>query len=382
VPDYDDYFAQLSSLPPQRRFFATLPVEASRGCWWRSAAAGPPSGCAFCNLNLQWEGYRRKASGRVAAEVDYLSRRYQVLSLAFMDNVLPMGGVSGLFGELAALKKDFKFFAEIRAGFRFADLCAMAAAGVEEVQVGIEALSTRLLRKLNKGTTAIENLEIMKNCEALGIRSRSNLIVNFPGSDAEDVAQTLENLEFAMVFRPLRVVRFWLGLGSPVWADPGRYGITRLGNHRHWATLFPGETARRLDFMTQAYRGDRVRQRRLWRPVRERVRQWRESYDALHADGQAGPILAFRDGGDFLILRQRRPGDKPMVHRLRGTSRQVYLFCGRRRSLESIAARFPRIGEKALRDFLEDMVAMKLVFREQDHYLSLAVAHRPVLAPH
>ena len=36
--------------------------------------------------------------------------------------------------------------------------------------LGIEALATSLLKKLNKGTTAIQNLEIMRDCEALGIK--------------------------------------------------------------------------------------------------------------------------------------------------------------------------------------------------------------------
>ena len=58
------------------------------------------------------------------------------------------------------------------------------------MQIGIEALSSRLLKKLHKGTSAIQNLEIMKNCEALEIRSVSNLILQFPASDEQDVAET------------------------------------------------------------------------------------------------------------------------------------------------------------------------------------------------
>jgi len=88
--------------------------------------------------------------------------------------------------------------------------------GMQKVQVGIEALSSRLLKKLHKGTSAIQNLEIMKNCEALGIENMSNLILQFPGSDAQDVAETLKVLEFAESFYPLKAVSFWLGLGSPV----------------------------------------------------------------------------------------------------------------------------------------------------------------------
>ena len=60
-PDYDDYFELLQSFSPEKTFFPTLPMEMSRGCWWhRPLKDGKSTGCAFCNLNLQWEGYRAK----------------------------------------------------------------------------------------------------------------------------------------------------------------------------------------------------------------------------------------------------------------------------------------------------------------------------------
>lgn len=377
IPDYNDFFACLQSLPSVKQFFPTLPVEISRGCWWRRPAGldGLP-GCAFCNLNLQWEGYRSKSSVQVAAEVDRLSRRHQVLSLAFVDNALPAKKVNRIFKSLAELGKDFKFFAEIRAGFSNASLTVMAAAGVDEVQVGIEALSTDLLQRLNKGTSAIENLEVMKNCEALGIKNQSNLILHFPGSDQQHVDQTLNALAFAGYFRPLRAVGFWLGYGSPVWASPQAYGIYAVGNHHYYAVLFPRKIVRQQVFTIQSYRGDLVRQRRLWRPVKRQLSKWAQTYRALHAAGQEGPILSFRDGGDFIIIRQRRVAKKPMMHRLTGVSRQVYLFCQQRRSVGSVLSRFPQLKEDQLLPFLNMMVSKKLMFREKDHYLSLAVAQK------
>jgi len=74
-----------------------------------------------------------------------------------------------IFAGLSTLSKDFSLFAEIRATTPRHILEAMQVAGTHEVQIGIEALSTRLLKKLNKGTTAIQNLEIMKHCEELSI---------------------------------------------------------------------------------------------------------------------------------------------------------------------------------------------------------------------
>ena len=108
-----------------------------------------------------------------------------------VDNVLPRKTSTEVFTKLDGLKKDLRLFSEIRATTSWAELKVMGKAGMQEVQIGIEALSTPLLKKLHKGTSAIQNLEIMKNCEALGIENISNLILYFPGSDERDVALIL-----------------------------------------------------------------------------------------------------------------------------------------------------------------------------------------------
>jgi hypothetical protein len=65
-----------------------------------------------------------------------------------------------------------------------------------------------------------------------------------------------------------------------------------------------------------------------------------------------------------------------MTHRLRGSSRQIYLFCEKNRSLSEIAERFPGFGQEKILPFLHLMVDKKLMFREGDRVLSLAVPVR------
>ena len=373
VPDYDDYFRLLKTFSSERTFFPTLPAEISRGCWWRHKDRG----CAFCNLNLQWEGYRSKTPKQVVSELDHLTARYKVLSVAFMDNLLPARESRRIFEQLAQLNKDFRLFAEIRASTPKHVLEAMKAAGTDEVQIGVEALSTRLLKKLNKGTTAIQNLEIMKHCEELGITNVSNLILHFPGSDERDVEETLRNLEFASVFRPLRFVHFWLGLGSPVWQDPKAFGLKAVFNHPNYAAIFPPVILRSMQNMIQAYHGDLGHQRKLWRPVKKRVRAWKKAYAEMHQRPASTPILSYRDGREFLIIRQKRLNAEPMTHRLLGTSRAMYLFCQTHRSLVSILERFPEVPEDKVLPFLKMMVDKKLIFEESGRYLSLAVSLKP-----
>jgi ribosomal peptide maturation radical SAM protein 1 len=374
APEFDDYFHLLKTFGPEKTFFPTLPAEISRGCWWRrSQGTVKDAGCAFCNLNLQWTGYRSKDPKQVVHEIDNLSKKYQALSVAFTDNLLPVKSSREIFERLEKLDKDFRFFGEIRASTSKPVLEAMRAAGTEEVQIGIEALSTRLLRKLNKGTTAIQNLEIMKDCEGLGIVNVSNLILHFPGSDRQDVEETLRVLEFASPFRPLRFVHFWLGLGSPVWQNPAAFGLKAVFNHPNYSAIFPGDIARSIRFMIQGYRGDLGRQRKLWQPVKKKVRSWKRMYNDLHAGPDRSPILSFRDGADFMIIRQKRWRDKPMTHRLTGTSRAIYVYCQSHRPLKRILAHFPQVAEDKIDPFLKMMVDKKLMFEENQNYLSLAV---------
>jgi ribosomal peptide maturation radical SAM protein 1 len=370
APDFDDYFAQLKAMPLEKRFFPILPAEMSRGCWWCSSKTG---GCKFCNLNRQWTGYRAKSPAKVRAEVDYLTNRHQVLRLAFMDNLLPVHGARNGFSELAGLKKDLDMFGEIRATTSRRRLEEMKSAGFREVQIGIEALSTSLLEKMNKGVSAIDNLEIMRNCEELGLIGRGNLIIRFPGSVEADAAETLRVLGFAMPFRPLSVVNFWLGLGSPVWRKYQDFGLKARFNHPNYGIIFPSEIYSQVRFPIQAYRGGVMVQRKTWSGVETKVDEWRRQYWELRSSPTSSPILNYADGGNFLIIRQRRSLAEPLNHRLTGVSREVYLFCRKCRKFEHIQTQFPGLVADRLLPFLRMMVDKKLMFEEDGRYLSLAI---------
>jgi hypothetical protein len=129
--------------------------------------------------------------------------------------------------------------------------------------------------------------------------------------------------------------------------------------------------------MIQAYRGDRTIQKKRWKPVRDKLAEWKKSYEALHCRPQKGPILSYRDGKEFLIIRQRRSGADSMNHRLVGASRQIYLWCEQPRSLAQIREAFPSFGGDQVDSFLAMMVDKKLMFSEGRKYLSLAIPARP-----
>ena len=128
-----------------------------------------------------------------------------------------------------------------------------------------------------------------------------------------------------------------------------------------------------MSFMIQAYRGDRQYQHRLWRPVRKKIETWEKSYRELNAGIGTEPILSYRDGRNFMIIRQRCHQADPITHRLSGSSRSIYLFCGHHRNLRQIVSHLSGLGEERILPFLKMMVAKKLMYTDNGTYLSLAV---------
>ena len=378
TPDYTSYFDELNHQHQLGNLVPDLPVETSRGCWWHRLGSGSSDrACRFCNLNLQWRGYRSKQPDQVAREMEELAAKHSSLKFFFVDNILDSAKIDELFNAIHGLGRSFEIFTELRASVSRQQLIRMRRAGVTRVQIGVEALSSRLLKKINKGTTVIQNIEVMKHCEELGIRHLSNLMLGFPGSDEEDVEETLSNLEFVGVYHPLRKVRFWLGQNSPVDLNPERYGIRRIANHPYYNHLLPDSLATSLNLMIKTYVGDRTYQKKLWRPVTRKVKRWQQQYDALRRQHFPAPLLSYRDGGDFILIRRRREGSVQETFRLRASSRAIYRFCETRRTLKKIHHHFPKFSSDQLQSFVSDMVAKRLMFQEGEQVLSLAVNEEP-----
>ncbi|MFH1021088.1 MAG: RiPP maturation radical SAM C-methyltransferase [Pseudomonadota bacterium] len=365
TPDYDDYFLDLRREFSGEPFVPELPVEFSRGCWWGK--------CTFCNLNLQWHGYRGKSAAQMEREVLSLSERHGCLDFSFTDNVLPGREAAPFFAKMASGAKDLRFFAELRVNQRGETLQGYRQGGLVAVQAGIESLSQGLLEKMRKGATVMENLALMKESLALGIRLDGNLITGFPGSTEAEVAETLANLDFVLPFTPLAAATFFLGHGCEVACKPSDYGIRAIVQHPHNRKLFPPHILPGLTLLINDYRGDRGHQRRLWLPVVKKIRDWQRFHEARRSPAHLAPPLSYRDAGNLLLIRQELPGQATLHHRLRGTSRAIYLACDTVVEFAELARLFPKLGRAQLATFLEELTAKRLLFAQGTRYLALAV---------
>jgi ribosomal peptide maturation radical SAM protein 1 len=350
-----------------------LPIEASRGCWWDRVhrKGNPKATCYFCNLNVQWSGYREKSVARVAAELLYLSNRHDRVQINFVDNIMRHRGIEDLARRIARQRKEYGIFYEMRANVTPHQMLLLSEAGLNEAQFGIEGLSTAYLKRIGKGTKAIQNLQAMKLSAELGIDHRANLITHFPGSTDAEVEETRNNiLRYALIYQPLYVVRFRLGMDNTVERLPQEFGIRNIRNHHFWRIGMPDDVWQRLDLMEKTFDEESPTD---WDAVTQACEAWKRKRDLI-----GGSLLTYRDGSTFLHItdyRKAEPDDQQaLVHTLSGLARSVYVACMEITSLESLEEQFPKDD---LRSVLQQLIELDLLFTEDGQYLALATAATP-----
>lgn len=176
--NYESYFEQREKfLGFQAAEKTFIWYETSRGCWW-----GQKKKCNFCGRSNETIHFRQKSSQKVLRDLRSIKEQYPQLAVAMTDNIMPRSYYKELLPQLAK-EKEFPSIGMyyIKANTKFQDLVALKQAKVGRIIPGIEALSTGLLTLLNKGVTARENLQLLRNGRAVGLDLHWFMLWGVPG---------------------------------------------------------------------------------------------------------------------------------------------------------------------------------------------------------
>lgn len=373
-PLFDDYFEQVSQVRPEviddESGASGLPFETSRGCWW-----GEKHHCTFCGLNGLSMAYRAKSADRALDEILELSERYGVHEVSAVDNILAMSYFRDLLPRLKERGVGLKLFYEVKANLTREQVHLLRDAGVSVIQPGIESLSSHVLSLMQKGTTALQNIQLLKWCREFGVSPIWNMLYGFPGeepADYEDTARLMDALHHLP--HPMgglvciRVDRF-----SPFFMNPERLGLCNLRPDRAYSYVYDlpdGAVADLAYYFEHDYADGRSADDYLG-PVRSALDRW------IQSRGNRG--LAYTDDGARLGLCDFRPGAQRLWTPLTGVRREIYLFCDQHRSLERVVgfAAERGIAENAVRKFLNLMVEGRYMATADGHFLSLGIPVDP-----
>ena len=374
-PNYDDYFEQLGERDDGMQF--GIPFETARGCWW-----GEKAHCTFCGLNGMTMPFQRKSPQRVLDEFAWLSDRYCGPKDTMVDvsNILDMSYFDDVIPKLAQRKEKPRLFFETKSNLSPEQVQALANAGVQKIQPGIESLSTPVLKLMRKGCTMLQNIQLLKSCAGVGIEPTWNLLYGFPREDPESYREMeqliplISHLPAPTCIGQVRLDRF-----SPYFRDSASLGIVNVQPHRLYNKIYPVDQSEIRDiayYFEYDYADGRDLQ--YVDPLIALIEEWMNGVDRHSLVGFA------RDEG--LLVWDTRTVATSEWTELRGVWADLIRFCAVVRSRNAVR-RFlcDLLGRPASDEEVEQLVGGLLqrnyLLQEGNSFLSVIVVSDVVKAP-
>jgi ribosomal peptide maturation radical SAM protein 1 len=366
APDFGDYFELHARSTAGSWVEPRLIVESARGCWW-----GEKHHCTFCGLNGSLMEFRSKDPGRFVDELLGLVERHRILDVWVTDNILDMSYLNSMAPRLAQSGYDLRISYEIKANLRRDQLQTIYAAGISYVQPGVENLSSRVLKLMDKGVTGCQNIRLLRDAETVGMNLSWNYLHGFPGEADADYDTVTEQVPALHHLTPpsgtirLKVERF-----SPYFDRPelGFGELTPAAHYRHIYDLPEAELTDLVYVFDSPKRG--IDSHCLDR-LRRAVAEWKDAYVRSR--------LTHCDLGDHIVLVDTRPGftwhvldlDDPLevtVFRLLDQPRKAEVLA------RAAADAHPGVTLSQIADLLARWQALGLVFAEGGQFVQVAPA--------
>ncbi len=316
APDYAEYFDRAAGLGIDTDE-VWLPFESARGCWW-----GAKHHCTFCGLNGLTMAFRAKSPDRVRAELAGQARRYRNFRFEAVDNILDPRYLRELFPALA--DTDYQFFYEVKANLTRAQLRTLAHGGVTDLQPGIESLSTAVLRLMDKGVRAGQNVNLLRWARYHRMNVAWNILFGFPGETVADYAAQAAAVPHLVHLQPpsganqVSLERF-----SPLFDQPDRFHLPPPQPEPSLRYVYPSTVD--IDRVAYFFEYEPSLPPAAYEPLRKAVAEWRLAWQT-----GAPPILEYRATPGFLrIYDTRQPGHEG-IHTFHDTLADIYLACGDR----------------------------------------------------
>jgi ribosomal peptide maturation radical SAM protein 1 len=324
APDYGEYFERaegLGLLTAVQRGSVWIPFEAARGCWW-----GAKHHCVFCGLNGTTMRFRSKSPQRVLDELARQARRYRSFRFEAVDNILDPGYLRELFPAIVASGADYQIFYEVKANLSRAQLKLLARGGVTSLQPGLESLSSNVLRLIEKGTRAAQNVNLLRWARYYGIDVGWNILWGFPGETAEDyAAQAAFVPHLAHLRPPASADRVWLERFSPMYTRPERFRTRYRKPERSYRYVYPADVA--LDRVAYffEYEFDEALPDSAYEGLRRAVAEWSDAWRR-----EPAPVLTYSSAPGFLQIYDGRWPGREGTYTFEDSLADIYLSCSDR----------------------------------------------------
>lgn len=306
LPDFSEFYDQLNYWIPKSTLLESgnlwLSYETSRGCWW-----GQKHQCTFCGLNGEMIRFREKSRDKVLNDLKELVRKYPARNICMTDNNMPRSYFKSLLPTLPEELSGINIFYELKANMSLDEVVALKKAGISVIQPGIESLSTRCLKLMNKGVNARQNIDLLRYSRAVGLSVSWNILYGFPDDRAVDYKRMIELMPLLYhLHPPMGISQLSIERFSRYFNDREKFGISNVRPIDAYAAVLPetAEVDKIAYHFTGKYESESLEQKDVVKDLNEGVKQW---ISLWQTEGKMPPALAVTEigGGNYMLIDSR-----------------------------------------------------------------------------
>jgi radical SAM superfamily enzyme YgiQ (UPF0313 family) len=359
--DHADYFQTLKmGAPPQ--LTVLIPVWGSRSCPWNK--------CRFCVLNEGYQ-YRTRSPENIVKEIEYQSKKHNNDSFIFVDTELPGNRkrfttlLQLLMESSARRMKPYHFYAEVSPVFMDAETAkAMEHISFTSIQIGFEAMTDPLLKKMQKRHRFAHNIQALKVGNQYNLKiSGLNIIRGIPTETEDDVKESSFNVKFLRFLLNKYLISpnvLSLEKSSPFYEEMAESEREDWGENPFWAEIAPtGLMDDRFEFF--GFCRDSPLHYHEW-DIFERVlmsyQSQNRSYEWIEYDN-----------GSFL----EEKGPKTLRYTLDRNETDILIYCDLIKSFKQLKEKFSHIGEDDLRTIVGNLREAGMVYHDEDMHTIISV---------
>jgi len=259
----------------------------------------------------------------------------------------------------------------VKANLTRAQLRLLAHGGVTHLQPGLESLSTHVLRLMDKGVRAAQNVNVLRWARYYGIDVAWGILCGFPGETAEDYdRQAAAVPHLAHLQPPSGADRIWLERFSPLFTAPDRFGVRHRAPESSYRYVYPDA----VDIDRVAYFFDYELAQTLPDSAYGGLRRAVSNWNAAWSPGPP-PELTYRSAPGFLQIYDGRDPPRRGTYTFEDTVAEIYLACVERpTTATAVRGRLPRLlPVGAIEEVFAEFERRGLMFRDGSLAVALAL---------
>lgn len=201
-----------------------LGITEARGCYW-----GQCSYCDYVELYHGSKPYRSRSAAAIVREMQFQHDTHGISHFTLITEALAPSAARKLVEEIdkAALTITWSSFVMVHSGFDRSLLRRMVKSGCVSVVVGMESMTTRVLRLVKKWADQEANEQFLQAAKGAGLKLTINLIPDLPTTTFSEAMASLEAVRRnAQAIETLSVFPFEATKSSELGRFPERFGLS------------------------------------------------------------------------------------------------------------------------------------------------------------